>query len=260
MELMIEIGLLFLGVAVGVLSGLFGIGGGILMVPSLIVIFGMNILDANATSLTAMLLPVGILGVIAYYKAGLIKVQESLLIALGLFLGSFAGGALAVNISESLLAKLYAGILLFIALSYLDIFSYFKKKKDPNPVKYETLSKPFWMYIVVGIGAGVFAGLFGKGGGIVIIPLLISVFHYNPKAAAATSLAAMQLPVGLPSVIIYANNGHLNIVFAGLLAMGILVGAFWGSKLGIKLPSTTFKKIFAIFLLVVAVYMVSKYI
>jgi hypothetical protein len=116
------------------------------------------------------------------------------------------------------------------------------------------------MYILVGIAAGVFAGLFGKGGGIVIVPLLISVFHYDPKAAAATSLAALQLPVGLPSVIIYANDGHLNIPFAGIIALGILAGAFVGSKIAVKLPSEIFKKVFAVFLLAVAAYMASKYI
>lgn len=257
---MIETGLLIFGIVVGILSGLFGIGGGIVMVPTLIVFFGMDILDANATSLAAMLLPVGILGVISYYKAGLIKVRESLWIALGLFLGSFFGGELAININEGLLAKLYAGILFYIALSYFDIFSFFRKKKDTNPLKHFDVSKPLWIYILVGIGAGIFAGLFGKGGGIVIVPLLISIFHYDPKAAAATSLAALQLPVGLPSVIIYANNGHLNILYAGLIALGILGGTLFGSKLGVKLPSAIFKKVFAVFLLFVAIYMFTKHI
>jgi len=257
---MAEIGFIILGIAAGILSGLFGIGGGIVMVPSLIVFFGMDILDANATSLAAMLLPVGILGVISYYKAGLVNIKESLWIALGLFLGSFVGGEFAVNINESLLAKLYAGILLYIALNYLDIFSYFTKKKNKKPVKYTNVPKPFWAFIIVGIGAGIFAGLFGKGGGIVIIPLLVFIFHYDPKAAAATSLAALQLPVGLPSVIIYANNGHLNILFAGLIALGIFAGALVGSKIAVKLPPAIFRKVFAVFILIVAVYMVSKYI
>lgn len=255
------LGFLFLGIAAGILSGLFGIGGGIVLVPSLIVIFGMDILDANATSLAAMLLPVGILGVWAYYKAGLINIKDSLLISLGLFLGSFIGGKFAVNISESLLAKLYAAILLYIALSYFDIFAYFKKKKEPKVITTPTfVKKPVWIFIAVGIAAGIFAGLFGKGGGIVIVPILIGLFHYDAKAAAATSLAALQLPVGLPSVIIYANNGHLNILFASFIAVGILVGAFFGSKLGVKLPSALFKKVYALFLLVVAVFMVYKYI
>jgi uncharacterized membrane protein YfcA len=89
---MYETGLLILGITAGILSGLFGIGGGIVMVPSLIVLFGMDILDANATSLAAMLLPVGILGVWAYYKAGHLNIRESLWISLGLFAGSFFGG------------------------------------------------------------------------------------------------------------------------------------------------------------------------
>lgn len=253
-------GYILLGIAAGILSGLFGIGGGIVMVPSLIVIFGMNILDANATSLAAMLLPVGILGVWAYYKAGLVNVKESLWISLGLFLGSFAGGEFAVNISESLLAKLYAGILLYVALSYFDIFSYFKKKKDPKPLNNANVAKPYWAFILVGVAAGIFAGLFGKGGGIVIVPMLIGFFHYDAKKATATSLTAMQLPVGLPSIIIYANDGHLNILFAALIALGIVIGVFFGSKVGIKLPSAVFKKVYAVFLLAVAVFMVYKYI
>lgn len=254
-------GFLLLGIVAGILSGLFGIGGGIVMVPSLIVIFGMSILDANATSLAAMLLPVGVLGVVAYYKAGLINVRDSLWIAFGLFLGSFAGGEFAVNISESLLAQLYAGILLYIALSYFDFFSLFKKKKkNIQPVVLQPVQKAFWTYILVGIGAGIFAGLFGKGGGIVIVPLLIGIYHYDPKAAAATSLAALQLPVGLPSVIIYANDGHLNILSSSLIAFGILAGVLLGSIIGVKLPSVMFKRAYAVFLLAVALFMVYKYI
>ena len=93
-----------------------------------------------------------------------------------------------------------------------------------------------------------------------IVPLLIGIFHYDPKAAAATSLAALQLPVGLPSVLIYANEGHLNVLFAALIAFGILGGAFLGSKLGVRLSSALFKKVYAVFLMAVAVFMVYKYI
>lgn len=254
------IGFFILGIAAGILSGLFGIGGGIVMVPSLILIFGMDILDANATSLAAMLLPVGAFGVLAYYKAGLINIKDSLWISLGLFLGSFGGGEFAVNIDQGLLSKLYAGILMYVAISYFDIFSYFKKNKKPKPLKPFTDKFPVWSFILVGMAAGIFAGLFGKGGGLIIVPALIGIFRYDAKAAAATSLAALQLPVGLPSVIIYAQNGHLNVLNATFIAIGILIGALIGSKLGVKLPSATFKKVYAVFLLAVAVYMVYKYV
>lgn len=256
---------LLLGIAAGILSGLFGIGGGIVMVPSLIALFGMDILDANATSLTAMLLPVGILGVIAYYKAGLVNLKESLWISIGLFAGSFLGGEIAVSIDEKILAHLYAGFLIYIALSYFDVFKKIKALLNKNKEKNADITgsksgKPIWAFLVVGIFAGVFAGMFGKGGGIIIVPLLIGLFHYDGKKAVATSLTALQLPVGLPSVIIYAQDGHLHILSAALIALGMVAGAFLGSKAGINLPSGLFKKIFAIFLLCMAVYMVMGYI
>jgi uncharacterized protein len=255
---MTEIGFVLLGLIAGILSGLFGIGGGMVMVPSLLLFFGMDILDANATSLAAMLLPVGILGVIAYRKAGLVNWKDSLWISLGLLLGSFAGGEMAVSISEVVLTRLYAIILVYIAISYLDVFNYFKKSRAVSLKEPLFKNKPVWSFVLIGISAGVFAGLFGKGGGIVIIPMLVGLFHYEPKAAAATSLTALQLPVGLPSVMIYAHSGHLNILSASLIALGILFGALFGSKLAVNLPTVLFRRAFACFLLLVAVYMVYK--
>ena len=255
---------LLLGIAAGILSGLFGIGGGIVMVPSLIALFGMDILDANATSLTAMLLPVGVLGVIAYYKAGLVNIKESLWIAIGLFAGSFVGGELAIHLSESLLAKFYAGFLVYIALSYFDVFTILKNKLSTTANTVSSAPAPQkhfcgWAFLMVGIGAGVFAGMFGKGGGIIIVPLLIGIFQYEGKKAVATSLAALQLPVGLPSVVIYAQNGHMHLLPAALIAAGMVAGAFIGSKAGISLPSKVFKKVFAVFLIVMAAYMLIGY-
>ncbi len=253
---MTEAGYVLLGLAAGILSGLFGIGGGIVLVPSLLIFFGMDLLDANATSLAAMLLPVGILGVWSYYKAGYVNVKESLWIALGLFAGSFFGGGIAVTINERLLSNLYVGILLYVAMSYLDLSTFFRKSSKKAEPTTEPQKYPVWAFVLVGLGAGVFAGLFGKGGGIVIVPMLMGVFRYSPKMAVATSLASLQLPVGLPGVLIYAGSGHLNIATSALIAGGILAGAMLGALLGVKLASQHFKKIYAVFLFAVAIYMV----
>jgi len=258
-----EIGILIVGIIAGIMSGLFGIGGGIIMVPSLIAFFGMGMLNANATSLAAMLLPVGVLGVITYYKAGYINVRNALWISVGLLSGSFFGAELAVSVDVKVLSKLYAAFLLYVAVGYLDIPKLFRGKKYQkveNDVTGENKHYAFWIFICLGIFAGVIAGLFGKGGGLVIVPILIKFFRYDAKAASATSLAALQLPVGLPSVIVYAQAGYLNWLYAGLMALGIVFGVFFGTKLAIKLPATTFKKVYAFFLLGVAVYMVYKYI
>ena len=258
-----ELAFLILGICAGIMSGLFGIGGGIIMVPSLIAFFGMGILNANATSLAAMLLPVGVLGVIAYYKAGFINVRNALWISLGLLSGSYFGAELAVTLDVKILSKLYAAILLYVAIGYLDIPKLLRKKSQntsENLLTPEAVEYHFWQFILLGIAAGVFAGLFGKGGGLIIVPMLVKFFRYENKAATATSLAALQLPVGLPSVIVYAQAGYLNWMYAALIALGIVVGVFFGTKLAIRLNSTTFKKVYALFLLGVAVYMVVKYI
>lgn len=259
-----EFGVLIIGLLAGIFSGLFGIGGGIIMVPTLIVFFGMDMLDANATSLAAMLLPVGVFGVINYYKAGYVNIKDALWISLGLLVGSFFGAELAVSVHAALLSKLYAAYILYIAIGFLNIPSYFRKTNkeqliSPN-LKSIAPSVLLWKMIAIGLLAGTIAGMFGKGGGLIIVPLLIHYFGYNAKAATATSLAALQLPVGLPSVMVYAQQGHLNYLFAGLMALGILSGVFFGSKLALQLPNTTFKKVYAVFLIGVAVFMVYKYI
>ena len=253
-----ELALLILGIAAGILAGLFGIGGGIVMVPVLVTFFGMELLNANAISLAAMLLPVGVMGVITYYKAGLIDVKHSLIIAVGLLCGSFVGGKIAVTINESLLAKLYAAYLLYAASTYLFTKTPKTAGVGGNEISYSDKPFPAWAFVALGLVAGITAGMFGKGGGLIIVPLLVSIFKYNPKAATATSLAALQLPVGLPSVIIYAENGHGNLMFAAIVAAGIVGGTFLGSKFALKLPAQVFKRIYAVFLCAVGVYMVVR--
>jgi len=257
---MIALGIALIGIIAGVMSGMFGIGGGIIIVPTLIAFLGMDILDANATSLAAMLLPVGILGVITYYKAGYIKIKDSLWISLGLLFGSYFGAELALSVNVHLLARFYAAFLLYVAISYINIPALLGKKLDETTnAEGEPKKHSFLQFTGLGTFAGVIAGMFGKGGGIVIVPVLTKFFKYQPKAATATSLAALQLPVGLPSVIVYAKSGHLNLMFAALMACGIVAGVMVGSKVAIKMPSATFKKIYAVFLVGVAIFMVIKY-
>lgn len=103
----------------GVASGFFGIGGGIIIIPSLIFLLGMTQTQAAATSLAAMLLPVGILGVLTYWKAGELPVQHIYvagIIALGLLFGAPLGAKLALLVEENVLRKAFAALLIFAAV------------------------------------------------------------------------------------------------------------------------------------------------
>lgn len=111
-----------IGLAAGICSGLFGIGGGIIIVPMLIFLAGVSQHKAVGTSLVALLLPVGILAVYEYYKSGKIEQQDiifGLLIALGLFIGAFAGSKLGLSMSESLLRRAFAVFVILVGIRLL---------------------------------------------------------------------------------------------------------------------------------------------
>jgi uncharacterized membrane protein YfcA len=103
--------ILFIGVCAGIMSGLFGIGGGIILVPFLVLALGYPQQTASGTSLVALLLPVGIFGVYEYYKAGKIgpeHIRYGLLIAVGMFVGTYFGSRLAVVLPANTLRKMFA--------------------------------------------------------------------------------------------------------------------------------------------------------
>lgn len=104
-----------IGLAAGVLSGLFGIGGGIVIIPALLLVARMPYLTATGTSLGALLLPVGALGAWQYYRSGHLDVRASLLVAVGLTLGAWAGARLAQHVPQAVLQRMFAVFLVIVA-------------------------------------------------------------------------------------------------------------------------------------------------
>jgi uncharacterized protein len=108
------------------------------------------------------------------------------------------------------------------------------------------------VFIVIGFAAGILSGLFGVGGGIIIVPALIMIARFTPITAIGTSLAALLLPVGALGVLEYYRKGHLNIPAALFIALGIFCGALLGAKLAHQMSPLQLKRAFAVFLVVVA--------
>lgn len=106
---------LLLGTTAGVLSGILGIGGGVIIVPALLLLFRMPPQTAVGTSLAALLAPVGLLGVMAYYRAGHLNPVAALWIAVGLFGGIFVGAQVAQRLNAVLLTRLFALLLVVVA-------------------------------------------------------------------------------------------------------------------------------------------------
>jgi uncharacterized membrane protein YfcA len=106
---------LAIGLLAGVLSGLFGIGGGVVIVPALMLFARMEPVEATGTSLGALLLPVGLLGAYEYYRRGHINVTGSLLIAAGLLVGVWVGARWAQGLSPVLMKRGFALLMVAVA-------------------------------------------------------------------------------------------------------------------------------------------------
>jgi uncharacterized membrane protein YfcA len=112
---MLSLGLLVLGLVAGVFSGMFGIGGGLIIVPALIFIFKLRELEALGTSLAALIPPVGLLGAMQYYQEGYIQIRYAVLIALGIFIGAYFGARIVISLPPIIIKRIYAVFLLAVA-------------------------------------------------------------------------------------------------------------------------------------------------
>jgi len=109
------------------------------------------------------------------------------------------------------------------------------------------------LFIAIGLAAGVLAGMFGIGGGIVIGPALILLAKFQPQLATGTSLGALLLPVGALGAWEYYRRGNLNIAGSLWIALGLFLGAWFGARLAQSLSGPQLQKAFAIFLVLIAI-------
>lgn len=111
--------LLCIGLAAGILSGLVGVGGGIIIVPALVYFMSMSQHQAQGTSLAVLLLPVGIFAVYNYYKAGYVDLQMTLIIASTFLVGGFIGSKIAITVDQNMVKKIFGIFLLLVAFKMI---------------------------------------------------------------------------------------------------------------------------------------------
>ncbi len=111
--------IILIGCLAGLLSGMAGIGGGIVIVPLLGMLLGLSQKESQGTSLALFLLPVGFLGVYNYYKEGNVNFKITLIMACGFIVGSYLGSKFALNIDDSVLKKVFGAVLILFGIKYL---------------------------------------------------------------------------------------------------------------------------------------------
>jgi len=239
----------------GFLSGLFGIGGGIVLIPMLALALRLNQHQAQGVTLAAMLLPNGLPAVLHFRSQG-IRIPWSLVaqLTLGFIVAVWAGARIACVIPETPLRWSFACLLVGMAFR-----TYLQKPRPaelrgPGPVP-EAGAWPWG--VAIGMAGGLASGLLGIGGGLIMVPLMAWRLKLTQHQAQAASLTVMLAPIGLPGVWVYAHSGVgiLWVPLAGVAA-GFMAGAYAGARVASALKGSRLRQGFAVLMAVMAILLV----
>jgi uncharacterized protein len=133
--------IILVGVAAGILGGMVGVGGGIIIVPALVYFIGFSQKTAQGTSLGLIMLPVGILGVLQYYKLGHVDFRVVGILAIGFLAGSYFGSKISLSLPQESVKKIFAVLLIIIAIKML-FFDKAKKAPADTALQSAATNKP----------------------------------------------------------------------------------------------------------------------
>ncbi|HEX9891290.1 MAG TPA: sulfite exporter TauE/SafE family protein [Actinomycetota bacterium] len=234
---------LSVGVMAGGLSGLFGVGGGVLIVPGLVMLSGMRQHVAHGTSLAAIV-PIATGGVIGYGLEGALDWPAAGLVAAGGAAGAILGARLLERVPE---APLRRGFALFMLVAAAALLLHVAEGAGRGPLTPPTMAA----LVALGIVAGVLAGLLGVGGGIVVVPAMILLLSVPDAVAKGTSLLVI-IPTAVAGTVQNARAGNVDIPAAAAVGLGGLAAAFGASLVSVRLDPRLSSALFAALLIALA--------
>lgn len=241
---------LLLGLAMGTLGGLFGIGGGLVAIPALGVLFGLDQQLAQGTALV-MVVPNVVLALWRYNQRNRIEPRYALLLAASGFVCAWLASLYAVELQAERMRMAFVVFLVVLALYNLArLFMH-------TPPASAQLRHPWPWLGVVGGAAGALGGLFGVGGAVLAVPVLTNLFGAGQIMAQGLSLA-LALPSTGVTLLTYALHDHVDWAMGIPLAVGGLLSITWGVKLAHALPEKVLRGLFCGFLVLCAVLLALK--
>ena len=209
--------LILVGIFIGTMSGFFGIGGGMILVPILLVL-GFEIKDAIGISIVQMVFS-SIFGSYLNHKKGSLIVGEGIFVGLGGFIGGYIGGYVTEYIPDALLQFTFFGLLLFA------LFRLFFSKNHEDDAQTKTLNKG--LLFAIGLGIGIFSITLGIGGSIILTPLLVGLLHYPIKKAVSAGLFFVVFS-SIAGMISRLSTGTIDFTNGLVVAVASLVGVALG--------------------------------
>jgi len=258
-----------IGLAAGFTGSLLGLGGGIFVIPLLTLALGLPMQTAIGTSLIGVVATSSTAS-ITYLRERLANIRLAVVLESVTTIGAVLGALLAVYLSQSLLAALFGGVLVYVACGMArgprdertegqeaggregTLASAFYDRSRDRVVSYRVRRLPAGM--AASTAAGVVSGLLGVGGGIIKVPVMDLVMSVPVKAAIATS----NLMVGITAVasaFIYFYRGYVHPETAAPVVIGICLGAWAGSKLAWRASGRSLRRVFVAILGTTAVMM-----
>lgn len=235
------------GVLGGLLAGIFGVGGGIVMVPLLVFLIGLDQRTAVTTSLLAII-PISVLGMLGYAFGSAVAWQAGLVMGVGSVVGGQLGVRLLTYVPVPALQLGFAALLLYSA---------YRLVQPASQGEAASGNGPWWLLLAVGVVAGLLAGLLGIGGGIVLIPGLVLLAGVDLTTARGTSLLVVLITAATASVTTVRSGQTATAVgvWAGLIGAPAALVASLGSQ---AIPQQRAAWLFAGLMVLAAVQLMRK--
>ncbi|MBW4665676.1 MAG: sulfite exporter TauE/SafE family protein [Chroococcus sp. CMT-3BRIN-NPC107] len=234
------------GLVSGIMAGLLGIGGGVILVP-LLVALGNEPIKATATSSLAIVIT-SVSGSLQNWRMGYFNLKKILYLGIPALITAQLGVVLAINISSYLLLFLF-GFLLLINIYLVQLRKQLLAKGDTDKNAFNpTISR-----IATGGAGGLLAGLFGVGGGVIMVPLQMLLLGEHIKVAIQTSLGVI-ISTAVSSSITQAYAGNVLFIPGIILGCGGLLGAQISTRVLPKLPDNVVSIVFRSFLGILSIY------
>lgn len=242
-----------IGAGAGLISGLVGVGGGIVIIPLLSMLLYFDQHTAQGTTLLVFSLPILIPAALNYKKEGRLDIPVALAIAVGILSTGYFVGKWTQGLDKVLLRKIFSVFLILVG-SYL-----FWRAGHALPTVApgdRSLSQRLLSGFLIGALTGALNGLTGLGGGIIIVPLLVFLSRMDQHTAQGTSLFAVTMPVTFVAAYPYLEEGNVHIPAAIAVALGLTMGSYGSSIFAQRIPRATLTRIFASVVMLTGIYKV----
>lgn len=236
-------GALGVGLLAGFLSGVFGVGGGILLVPGLVLLLHLAEHRAHGTSLGAII-PIAAAAVLGYAVHGSVDVPAAVLLTAGSALGAIVGTWLLLRLPGRALRLGFAALMFATAVRL-----FFSSR--PPPGSHPLTVSVAAALVGIGLGTGVLAGLLGVGGGIVMVPALVLLVGASDVVSKGTSLLVI-IPTALVGTARNAREGNVDLPVAAIAGLAGVLSAYAGSVLAVHLDPRLSRLLFGLLLVVAA--------